>query len=218
MIGYTVPVNFQVKLDVRALFWRDSDGWQGTTLEVDASASGANMPDVVGRLLATACTAAEADIYRGQVPGRLVPTSLEQKWADVLQRGGTHTFSSIMSNAVSCSEVATNLALHLRGAREDVPALEPIKVRVLVMREHDAWVSQCLEYDLGGEGATMDEAMRSSLQAILAQATLDRVLGKAPLQQVPKAPERFWSIYDSGEAVEWLRQSNDLRPSFRVAS
>lgn len=210
-------MHFQVKFDVRAVFWRRDSLWYGEALEVDASVAATGLQDAISKLLSQATRASQSELRGGLIPGRQPPNALLARWDEINQRGGQHHLKDLFTS--DCSEVATTLTVHLRDHIEERHQLEPLHVQVLLVKDAEAWISQCLEYDLGGQGSTREEAMREALRAIDAQVTLDRILGKPPLQDLPKAPAKFWEIYRDGAAIEPpFGHSNELDPIFRVAS
>ena len=73
-------------------------------------------------------------------------------------------------------------------------------VRVLLFEEGDAWVAQCVEFDIGAQGATAEEASRrmSAVLNLEGQESLFRT-GKL-FGGVPAAPREFSEIWESRSA------------------
>ena len=83
------------------------------------------------------------------------------------------------------------------------------RVRVLVLRDGDAWVAQCIEYDIGAQASTVDELterLSLTLDAEM-QHTLEQ--GGSPFAGIPPAPSHFGDIWEktAGE----FRPGRDLR-------
>jgi len=69
-------------------------------------------------------------------------------------------------------------------------------IRVVVFREGDLWVAQCLEYDIGAQAADLD-TLRGRLTAVVS-AELRESMNRhgEPFKGIPEAPsyfERLWS-------------------------
>lgn len=91
-------------------------------------------------------------------------------------------------------------------------------LRFVFMQDGVCWIAQCLEYDLGGEGATPQEAAAAVFDAIAARIALDRVLGRAPLAGVPEAPEKYKRLYAQGKPLDIEPPQQDIDGDFRVAA
>lgn len=70
-------------------------------------------------------------------------------------------------------------------------------VRVLLYREDDMWVAQCLEHDIAAQGKTLDEVQNKFHQTFIGQVILDLEAGKQPLKNVPKAPAEFLKMFEN---------------------
>src|SRR5688572_16053731 len=74
-------------------------------------------------------------------------------------------------------------------------------LRVLLFREGDAWVSQCLEYDLNGQGSNLREALNSLARVLAAKAVLDQQHGREPLSDTPAAPPEYFEQFEKAWAL-----------------
>lgn len=69
----------------------------------------------------------------------------------------------------------------------------PLSVHVLVYREDDMWVAQCLDFDLADQGPDEPTAMRRVLHLLGHRIGMDLAAGRSPLADLPQAPEEFFS-------------------------
>ncbi len=77
-------------------------------------------------------------------------------------------------------------------------------VRVLVSRDGDAWVAQCVDYDIGAQAKDL-VTLRGRLEAVL-RAELEESLRRSktgtPFDGIPKAPPHYETL--------WNKTSNRL--------
>ena len=73
---------------------------------------------------------------------------------------------------------------------------EDIKIRVIVFKDGDQWVAQCLEYDIGAQSSDLD-ALNERLFVVL-KAELRESLehGGKPFEGIEPAPKRFEMMWD----------------------
>lgn len=67
----------------------------------------------------------------------------------------------------------------------------PVAVSVLLHRHGDAWVAQCLEFDVAAQGATIPEAKDNFLNTLETQIRFDLKDGKVPLSGLGPAPRSY---------------------------
>ncbi len=70
--------------------------------------------------------------------------------------------------------------------------VQPFCVSVLLHRDGDAWVAQCLEKDLAAQGPNPEEAKKRFLRALGAQIAWDLQDKREPLSNLPQAPQRYF--------------------------
>lgn len=71
--------------------------------------------------------------------------------------------------------------------------------RLVVFQESPgAWVSQCVDLDLNGQGSTVPEALESIKRVIVTQALLDQRDGVDLFSRTRPAPERFGALFERG--------------------
>ena len=71
------------------------------------------------------------------------------------------------------------------------------KIRVLLFRDSDMWVAQCLEYDIAAQGKTLDEVQNRLKRTFVGQIILDVEMGKQPLQGIAEAPQMFFERFEN---------------------
>ncbi len=62
--------------------------------------------------------------------------------------------------------------------------------------DEEFFVSQCLEYDIKGIGATVAEARDDFNRRLQAQMLQDKINGVFPLSTIPPSPKKLWDIYN----------------------
>ncbi|HET6892734.1 MAG TPA: hypothetical protein VFH31_16640 [Pyrinomonadaceae bacterium] len=71
-------------------------------------------------------------------------------------------------------------------------------IRVLFIREGEAWVAQCLEHDIASQGRTLQEAEATFGRTFVGQIMLDVRRGKEPLRGISPAPRMYWRKFKEG--------------------
>lgn len=85
-------------------------------------------------------------------------------------------------------------------------------VRVLVLQDGDQYLAQGIDYDLGAQAPSERQAIQSFVRIFKAHVRRDLELGRAPLEGVPPAPERFFNAW------ECLEKGRDGRLNLGVVS
>jgi len=70
--------------------------------------------------------------------------------------------------------------------------VQPFRVSVLLHQDGEAWVAQCLEYDLAAQAPSEEEAKKRFVRTLQAQIMDDLRDGLTPLSKLPKAPRRYF--------------------------
>ena len=83
-------------------------------------------------------------------------------------------------------------------------------LRAIFFKEDDQWVAQCIEYDIGAQGASQREA-EDRLKVAIATHIEESILrtGEA-FKGIDPAPAHFHKLWD---ATEWKRSTTITRPS-----
>ena len=82
-------------------------------------------------------------------------------------------------------------------------------IRVLLSKEGETWVAQCLEYDIGAQARDLGELRTRLLVAI--QAERDESLRRhgTPFAGIAPAPQHFHD--------RWLRRAGEFKPVHAAA-
>lgn len=88
------------------------------------------------------------------------------------------------------------------------------KIRVVIFKEDDLWVAQCLEYDIGAQASdveTLGRHLTATLQAELAESA--RRTGKpfGGIEQAPKQYFDMWEKFEANQMVPEKLDGHDLR-------
>jgi hypothetical protein len=98
---------------------------------------------------------------------------------------------------------------------------------VLLFREDDVWIAQCLEHDICVQASSKDEIRHELERVITAQFLFSNERGKPLFDGLPPAPASFWERYKHAARAEDfpirldasgkdLDQSPTLVPAVRI--
>lgn len=205
----------ELSSEVTLALWRDNDTWRAECLEIAAVASGATSREAYRLVVEETYRVAQATVNAGELPARS-PSEVSDAARAVARRmagdGGKRAVDELFEDA-EVHEIVTFLRVKLQIG---VPNLDGDPgvgdLNVLIVPDGGAWSAQCLEYDLGGEGSSQIEALAAFGHSLLAQVTMDRALGLEPLARVPRAPQRYWAMYNDA------RESVGLKPPASLGS
>ena len=75
------------------------------------------------------------------------------------------------------------------------------QIRVVVLKEGDVWVAQCLEYDIGAQAGDMD-TLWSRLNTVLAAERLESASRDlSAFEGIPAAPDFYHGLWDKATLV-----------------
>jgi len=76
------------------------------------------------------------------------------------------------------------------------------KYNVLMIKEGDRWVAQCLEHDIAAQGKNMRDAAYELQKTFLSELAVCEELGYNFPGTISKAPDYYWKMFDCcGETV-----------------
>lgn len=81
-----------------------------------------------------------------------------------------------------------------------------MRLRVVIFREGEHLVAQCLEHDIAAQGATLADVQDAFLKELVKTIILALELNREPLKAIPKAPETYWNMFKSVEASPWKHE------------
>ena len=76
-------------------------------------------------------------------------------------------------------------------------------IRVLLSKEGEHWVAQCLEYDIGAQARDLDQLRKRLVVAIQAEREGSLRHGK-PFAGIGPAPRHYYDL--------WLRRAGEFKP------
>src|SRR5689334_6392027 len=74
-------------------------------------------------------------------------------------------------------------------------------IHVVLLREGDLYVAQCLEYDIAAQGETLDQVRLNFERALVGQICVDVHHDIKPLSKTPKAPAKYWKLWENAERL-----------------
>ncbi len=83
-------------------------------------------------------------------------------------------------------------------------------MHVLMFREGDWWVAQCLEIDLAAQAKTIDGLVYELGRVIVGTSVIRIENGLPGIEELPPAPEFYWKAYQRAMTI-----SPDLHPRFQ---
>lgn len=75
------------------------------------------------------------------------------------------------------------------------------KVSVLVLREENKWVAQCMEYDISAQADSLAGVKYAFAKAFVSQVAVNLHFKKKPLQDVPKTPSFYKKFFKDAERL-----------------
>jgi predicted RNase H-like HicB family nuclease len=69
-------------------------------------------------------------------------------------------------------------------------------LRVVILKDGDIFVAQCLEYDVAAQGKTEEQAIKRLKACLRAEEEIAAAEGRE-LSDIGPAPEAFHAVYDS---------------------
>lgn len=75
-------------------------------------------------------------------------------------------------------------------------------VRVVAFREDDAWIAQCVEYDICTQGRDLAQAQRRMVVALRQEARITREKNGEEFKGIDPAPDYFAAMYDAADGAQ----------------
>jgi hypothetical protein len=89
------------------------------------------------------------------------------------------------------------------------PEMKKISIRAVLFQADGSWCAQCLEHDIAAEAVTLED-LKSELEQVLSvQAELSLERGQDPYSAIPRAPAKYFAMY---EALERANSVDDAHP------
>lgn len=75
------------------------------------------------------------------------------------------------------------------------------KLSILLLRENDRWIAQCLEYDIAAQGRTLAEVKETFAKTFTGQVLVDLQHNIQPLGTFGQAPREYWEKFKLAERL-----------------
>jgi hypothetical protein len=93
------------------------------------------------------------------------------------------------------------------------------KLHAVVFRDGDWWVAQILEYNLATAARSLDAIPAELERFLTVQIAGSWENGLQPFEDLPKAPQRFWDLYErSAVRAPHERRSFQLPDAFQTTA
>lgn len=100
------------------------------------------------------------------------------------------------------------------------PKTLDFKLSVLLLREGDTWVAQCLEYDIAAQGKTIPAVKEAFARTFAGQVFVDLHHQAEPLCGFSQAPREYWDQFQRAERLADRQPifipTESLPPAFMV--
>lgn len=87
---------------------------------------------------------------------------------------------------------------------------------VFVKVDAGTWFAQGLQWDVAAQGDSIAQARRRFERTFRAQVVTDIRDGKAPLEGIGRAPEKYWDLFRRGERLETQNAAIPFAPPFLI--
>lgn len=217
-----IPDKVQLTMDVALVLWREGDGWRGEAIEVAAAAHGPSFDEAYSNLVSKCYEVSFAAISEGQLPDRPrseVDPEVLARWKRLKKNGASRSIAELRKSPETNSEITFTFKVKLNKVvpnLREAPAINPLSI-VLVPRGK-VWLAQCLEHDVCATGYSEQEAAEAVMDSLILRVSVDRMLGRKPLDEVPPAPPEFWTLYQTGKPAPVEASDDCFRGEFRVAA
>ena len=78
----------------------------------------------------------------------------------------------------------------------------PQNIRVLIFKDGDLWIAQCLEYDIAVQAKNLNELKEKFIGTINVHITSSIENNEIPFMNIPKTPDEFWELYHKDNLLE----------------
>jgi hypothetical protein len=75
------------------------------------------------------------------------------------------------------------------------------RLKILLFTEGSTWIAQCLQIDITAQGDSHTNALERLSVLFWAQHYLDKQAGRLPFSAAPKAPKRYWEMFNKGNKI-----------------
>ena len=76
------------------------------------------------------------------------------------------------------------------------------RLDILLYKEHELWVAQCLQFDISAQANTLEDAKYEFQKVFIGQIAASIENGIEPLKGIPKAPAIFARLYEKATELK----------------
>jgi hypothetical protein len=69
------------------------------------------------------------------------------------------------------------------------------RIHAVAFQHGEWWIAQCLEYDIATQARTLDDLLVEVDRILVGHLIVGKIEGREPFSNIPKAPKRFWEMY-----------------------
>lgn len=70
------------------------------------------------------------------------------------------------------------------------------ELNLLLIKEDQVWIAQCLQYDITAQGNTIKKAISEFHKVLAFEIAYSIQLQKPALDGIPSAPQYYWKLYE----------------------
>jgi predicted RNase H-like HicB family nuclease len=89
--------------------------------------------------------------------------------------------------------------------------MKTFHIRTVMFKEDDWWCAQCLEYDIATQAKSISALKAEIEHTLTIHVELAAQRGEEPFANLPKAPERYFQMYDAFEQVNGAEEGALIR-------
>jgi hypothetical protein len=88
--------------------------------------------------------------------------------------------------------------------------MKTLRIRAVLFKEDDWWCAQCLEYDIATQAKSIADLKAEIERTLTIHVELAAQRGQEPFVNLPKAPERYFQMYDAFEQVNGAEEGAQI--------
>lgn len=75
------------------------------------------------------------------------------------------------------------------------------KLKVVMFADDEWWIAQCLDFDIAVQARRIEDLPYELERTLIGRIMVAADLGLNPFSGLPKAPSRYWDMYDKATEV-----------------
>jgi hypothetical protein len=73
------------------------------------------------------------------------------------------------------------------------------KISAILFEREDAWVAQCLEYDITAQADSLPNLYYELERVLVGHIVISEENGEEPFELLPAAPQEYWQMFDASK-------------------